>query len=1245
MSVKHSALYTFIILLGAFSIDSTAETKKPKLVDAKNVKTGNAKPYEDPGLAQFGRYAADAPRPSSTSAAITSLPLKIDSPVRITLIGNTLFDRANDYGYFEAYLHQKFATRKLVVRNLAWAADEVDLQPRADNFADLEQQLTVEKADIIFAAFGFNESFGGPEKAASFRARLTRFIERLQTSAFNGRHAPQIVIVSPIANEDLPAVEAASRNNENIELYTRVMADVAKTLKVGFADVFHPMQQAIADSEPALTINGIHLNDRGYRKFAQILFEKTFFEPVPSLNEALREAVVEKNRQYFRRYRPLNTFYYTGGRNKSYGYLDFLPAMRSFDKMVENRDQRIWHLAQGKKVNTHIDDSNVPEMPDTAKSRGANEWLSPEDELKAFTIDPRFDVNLFASEIEFPDIACPIQMRWDAKGRLWVSCSTTYPHVYPGQEPVDKIVILEDLDQDGRADKSTVFADDLHIPLSFEMDHTGVYVSEMPHLTRLKDTDGDDRADEREILLSGFGVEDSHHAIHDFVWTPDGDLMFRESIFHHSQIETPYGPVRAKNSSWFRFRPDKHHLTAFGAYPNTNPWGVTFDDWGHHVASHPIFASAFHATNPPYPEQHPRAAGIPAYSGVCGHEFVDFSSWPEELQGGFIKVRYKPSNRVEIHTWEEEEDHFKESYKADLIFSSNLSFIPTDLRYGPRGAMYVCDWYNPIKGHAQYSLRDDRRDRKSGRIWRIVPKGATLQDPPKIADAELPVLLENLKRPEYRYRHWSKRELRSRSPEDVTNALNQWVRSLSPSDTRYRHHQLEALWTYRNVGSINIPLLKEMLNCENHLARAAATRQLRYWHPFVDDAVEQLESRAKDQNAIVRMEAANTATYYGTKEAFEAILAIQSHPMGNHLGYAFRCALGAESIRRHWEKDPQYTYLNSFLQSGARANEFAEPEVNATEAQYDRQPNLKTVRISCIPERMKFTAEQFTVEADQPLKLVFINPDATDHNLVITKPGALEEVGMAANEMAKDPKNANSDFVPTSKKNLILQHTPMIGPTRRSKVAVLRFQAPREPGIYPYVCTFPGHWVVMNGEMIVTSDSVSEASLLSSKPQRAFIKNWTLADIESDLAKLDQHSAMKGMKAFAEARCDQCHKMAGHGVNLGPDLSEIGKKYPPKEILKHILDPSRQIDDTYRLWQFELKDGSTAFGSIVEESRSKITIRPNLLAPEETTVLPKNRLSKRTPQTQSAMPEGMLSLLEKDEILDLLRFLQVGHDH
>jgi len=1066
--------------------DSVTKSQE-KVKDAKNEQTGTPEPPRDPELAQYGIYYNEAPTAMITHPVPTELPLKLKKRDRIAFIGNTLLDRAQEFGHFEAKLQLANPEKELVIRNFAWSADEVDLQPRPLNFATVEQHLTREQVDVIFAAFGYNESFDGLEALDSFTNRLARGLLDLKAKAYNGVSAPQIVLISPIANENTAKVSAADLNNLRLSAYTKAMAEVAARMQVGFANVFDATYSAMADASTDLTINGVHLNDAGYKLFAEVLYKGVFNKQAPQANDELLATIVDKNKQYFRRYRPLNTYYYTGARNKSYGYLDFLPAMRNLELMTANRDRRIWAIAQGKSFGDQpVDDSNVPALDEVFESRGANEWMSPADELKAFRVDPRFEVNLFASEEQFPEIACPITMRWDARGRLWVSCSTTYPHVYPGEEPRDKIVILEDTDWDGKADKSTVWADDINIPLSYELYKDGIIVSEEPHLSYIYDSDGDGKADSREHLFTGFGCEDSHHALHDFVWTPDGDLIFRESIFHNSQVETPYGPIRAKNSAWFRYSPANEGLITFGSYPNTNPWGVTFSDWGHHVASHPIFASAFHATNPAFPDQHPKASGIPAYSGVCGHEFVDYPMWPEEMQGGFVKVRYKPTNRVEIHKWVEKDDHFEEEYVSDLIFSENLSFIPVDLKYGPRGAMYVCDWYNPVKGHAQYSLRDPRRDRKSGRIWRIVPKGAQLQSPPKIADASLEGLLDNLKRPEYRYRYWTKRELRDRhSPSSVLNALDIWVKKLNPSDERYRHHQVEALWLYRSIGESRPVLLEELLYCENHHARAAATRQLRYTEGAqgiphnpgmaknglsLSRATELLAKAANDMNGIVRMEAANTASYLGTAESLLAILDVLKFPKQEHLSFALRCAIGSEALVRYWRgpdsvvNKSQAKALGDFYENWDKGNKKTDILLDggASASGFDRQKDLFTIEISTIPERMLFTVEKFTVKAGQPIRLLFTNPDATQHNLLIIEPGMNEVIGMAANEMAKDPSGVEKGFIP----NLpgILQYTKLLGP---DEAEVLRFNAPAQPGVYPYICTFPGHWFIMKGEMVV----------------------------------------------------------------------------------------------------------------------------------------------------------------------------------
>ncbi len=1265
----------FVIVIAAVALISLAAAP-PNKRDAKNTKLANPRPVTDKDFSQFGIYAQSAPRPAAVEPIATTLPLKLNKGDRIALIGNSLLDRAQWFGNFEAMLQQRFPQHELVVRHLAWSADEIDVQPRPANFADTEQHLAHEKADVIFAAFGFNESFAGEAGLTEFRQKLSDYVAELKSKAYNGKTAPRIVLVSPIASENVEAVAAADLNNARIKLYVEAMRDVAREQRVGFADVFADTLDELRSPGTDLTINGVHLTQEGDRLFSASLFQKVFGEAPPPVNEALRAAVVDKNNQFFRRFRPLNTFYYTGGRNKAYGYLDFLPAMRNFDIMVANRDRRIWDLAKvgratepvqgsektkatGSEARPAIDDSNVPPLPQSIQSRGANEWMSAADELKAFKIDPRFDVNLFAGEEQFPDIAAPIQMRWDARGRLWVSCSTTYPHVYPGNEPNDKLVILEDTDGDGRADKSSVFADDLQIPLSFEFGDGGVYVSEMPHLTFLKDTDGDGRADFRQHILTGFGTEDSHHALHDFTWTPDGDLIFRESIFLHAQVETPYGPVRQQNSGWFRFQPRSHRLISFGTYHSTNPWGVTFDDWGQHLASHPVYAAAFHSLDPPYPLQHPAPKGLQAYSGVCGHQFVDFGTFPDELRGGFIKVRYKPTNRVEIHQWNEGEYGYNEQYVDDLLFSTNLSFIPVDLQWGPRGALYVCDWYNPVKGHAQYSLRDERRDRQSGRIWRITTKGKLLQDPPPIADASIDELLELLKRPEYSVRYRVKRELRERGAARVEPALGAWVARLDPAEPRYRHHQIEAVWMYRWIGLADLApatkpretpgtdvatsLLRELLACDDHHARAAATQQLRYWHPYLDDGISLLNKAANDPNAIVRMEAAIAASYIGTKTAFDAMLDVFKHPREGHVAYAITCALGSHTLRPFWEGDAQ-SDIARLLKQAAEANVVKEPAPNAAEAQFDGQTNLKLVNISCVPERMLFSIKNFSAAPGQPVKIVFTNPDATDHNLVIVKPGAMAEVGMAANEMAKDPRNANSDFIPPQKRDLILHAAPLIGPTRPSQIHVLRFTAPPEPGVYPYVCTFPGHWVVMNGVMVVAKDPASAEELLAAS-QPKIVKQWTMADF-ADFAKLarrpDDATVARGMTAFVKARCNQCHIVAGHGVNLGPDLAESVKKLQGEELLRQMLEPSAKIHEKFQNYQLFTRDGRVITGVIVKEDKRRFHVATNLLTPNTLTTVLKKDVEEKIASKISPMPVGLLNVLTKDEILDLHAFVQSG---
>ena len=216
------------------------------------------------------------------------------------------------------------------------------------------------------------------------------------------------------------------------------------------------------------------------------------------------------------------------------------------------------------------------------------------------------------------------------------------------------------------------------------------------------------------------------------------------------------------------------------------------------------------------------------------------------------------------------------------------------------------------------------------------------------------------------------------------------------------------------------------------------------------------------------MEAAIATSYIGTEAAMHALADTTKHPHGGHLAYGIRTALGASTMLPHWQFNHHLTMHNEPLRkfiSGFAKGAAIETDVNhsAKDAQFDQQKNLKVVRITTVKERMLYDVTRFEVKPGQPVKLEFINPDATPHNLVIVKPGTGDAVGLAATRMAADPELAKSgQYIP--KTDAVLFHTKMVPPIAGE---TLRFMAPKTPGDYPYICTFPGHWTIMKGVMVV----------------------------------------------------------------------------------------------------------------------------------------------------------------------------------
>ncbi len=647
-----------------------------------------------------------------------------------------------------------------------------------------------------------------------------------------------------------------------------------------------------------MTINGVHLSDAGYRALAPVL-DEALFGPRPiakKVNQkALFDAVQEKNLQFFYDYRAVNGCYIYGGRKAPFGIVNFPAEFAKLRKMIQDRERRIWEIARGQSVPATIDDSNTGAFAQVETNfHGRIHITTPEEEIKTFTLPEGYAINLFASEVEFPALEDPVAMTFDAKGRLWVTVMPSYPMYLPGRKPNDKVLIFDDANGDGKADKCTVFADGLHVPTGIELGDGGVYLSQMPNLMFLKDTDGDDRADTRELIMHGFDTADSHHAMHAYTWDPGGALYWQEGTFHHSQVETPYGPQRVKEAGIFRWEPRTKKFDIFVSYGFANPWGHYVDAWGQNFVADASGGANYYGTafsgQVVYPQKH---GGMKQFFPMqwrptCGCELVYSRHFPHETQGDYLLNNDIGFQGILRYRVKEDGSGFAGAAVEPLLRSSDPNFRPIALQFGPDGALYVVDWFNPLIGHMQHSLRDPNRDHTHGRIWRITYPRRPLVDRPKIAGATVPELLDLLKAYEDRARYRARRELRERPDQDVLSALAKWVTGLDTGDADYWRHMLEALWLHQSLDEIDVPLLKQILSCPEPKARAAATRVLCYWRDRVDESLELLRKQVNDDHPRVRLEAVRALSFFDGGQAAKAQeIALESlvQPQDDYLEY------------------------------------------------------------------------------------------------------------------------------------------------------------------------------------------------------------------------------------------------------------------------------------------------------------------------------------------------------------------------
>ncbi len=836
---------------------------------------------------------------------------------RIVLIGSGMASRMVKFGHFETETYLNFPDKNLIIRNMgdegntpgfrphpgrdyefhfafSGAKEVVKKEFRVDSnskghFESPDQWLTRLRADTIIAFFGYNSSFDGPEGIARFKREFEGFVTHTLGMRYNGYSPPKLVVVSPNAfekqNRDYEGPDGDAINR-NLALYSKAMAEVASSAGAHFVDAFEASQQWYGGSAP-LTIDGIQLNDQGYRKLAGFLVDSIFERgrSIEGLRDQVLSAVGEKNWAWANYFKMPNGVHVYGQRYNPFGPQNYPHELRKTEEMTAARDQAIWAVLNGHSFDLAAADAQTHSLPPVptnytpSAKNGTTEYLTGEQSEARITAAEGYRMELFASEADFPDLANPCQISFDNKGRLWVTTMPSYPHYRIGDpKPSDKILILEDTDGDGKADRQTVFADDLHIPIGFEIAPEGVYVSQSDSLVLLKDLDGDDRYDEMEYLFSGFDDHDTHHAISAFSADPSGAIMMCEGLFLHTNVETVYGPVRGTSGGFYRYDPKRRKLTRHSQVNIPNPWGVAFDDFGQsfflHTSNTTLSWMPPGSVKPVYGYNMlaPQILTGSFVRPTSGLEFVSSSHFPDEVQGDILFNNCIGFLGAKQHQILEDGTGFTAKFRHNLFSSEDRNFRPVDLEFAPDGSLYVADWHNVLIGHMQHNARDPHRDHAHGRIYRVTYPSRPLIKPAKIHGATISELLENLKHSQARTRYRTRRELRGRAAESVLPAVKAWAARQSSESLK-----LEALWVTWGHDAIDEGLLRQLLRSEDHRIRSAAVYALRHNTHRIADHVALLEAAAGDAHGRVRLEALVAGSWLSPEVGLPIVEKVKDH--------------------------------------------------------------------------------------------------------------------------------------------------------------------------------------------------------------------------------------------------------------------------------------------------------------------------------------------------------------------------------
>jgi putative heme-binding domain-containing protein len=699
------------------------------------------------------------------SAVFAADPFEIKAGDRVVLIGDTLFEREGVAAALESRLYQRWAPRAFSVRNLSFAADRPDgvsrasFDPPGAGFKRLQEQLALVKPTVAIIGYGMAAAleeityktgdwtlnpdvarYGNDFTAARFQKDLGQLVEAINAAA---GQPVRLVFVAPIRAEDLrttrPGLPDPKAINDTLAAYRTAIAAVAKERGGRVVDT-----AALTPAGETLTFNAIHPSAAGLERWADLVAgdlgwmsggEKKWTAPQTT---ALRDAIVRKNDLFFHRWRPANHTYIFGFRKHEQG--KNAVEMPQFDELLVTADAAIAAIAAG---------GEAPTLP-ARKAEAPIDTAAP---MPDFKLGENIGAELWAAN---PLISKPLHLNWDARGRLWVASTPIYPQIEPGAIASDRIFVVEDVDHDGKADKSVVFSEELLIPCTVAPVERAdgkleAYVGASTDLLLLTDTNGDGKADARRTVLSGFGTEDTHHTVHTLFWGHDGRLYFNQSIYIHTHLETPWGVVRLNSGGVLAYdtQSERVEILIKGL---CNTWGHAMNDEGQSFMSDGCGNTGITWGFPGGVFVHSEGAKYispsiskGSYPKFCGLELVKSPLFPADWQGDAITCDFRAHRIVRFGiTSLEGKSGYVANDEPDLLKTGDAWFRPIDVKHGPDGALYFADWTNPVINHGEVDFRDKRRDKVHGRIWRVAPNDSKPLAWTPVAGRTIPALCQAL---------------------------------------------------------------------------------------------------------------------------------------------------------------------------------------------------------------------------------------------------------------------------------------------------------------------------------------------------------------------------------------------------------------------------------------------------------------------------------------------------------------------